>query len=272
MNHGLSLRLARIVNDAKSDVASTSELSAWLDENAIGRVENRRIHLTAGDRDRIARLLGARGVDLDRLLAMPPLASRADAFRTALSEKDGAAPVGRGRSLVRALPGRTLKLADELPLPAGASLDVANHTIASTCRHASILLVENRECFDNMEMATFAHPALAGDPLVLFRGSPGVSAGSSSLIACIDLPVDVFGDVDPEGLAIAGRTRGARSFVHPTMELMEAVVAHNPNHQRFRDQMVGAAGARDSHPAWLNDLWEFLLRHGCALPQEAFMA
>lgn len=271
MNHELSRRLARIVVEEMSEVARTRELCMWLDENAIGHVERRRIHLSASDRSRVARLLHAHGLDPAALCAMPSTMTRSDAFGMAINEKAGAGPIGRDRSLVRAIPGRMLRLAEDFALPPGTSLDVPNQILETTNRHASILLVENRECFDAMERVFFRHAAFDGDPLILFRGSPGVSAGSTGLIERLRLPVDVFGDVDPAGLAIAGRIPHARSFVHPSLETMTRLVERKPNHARFRDQIIGAAGARDEHPSWLDLPWRFVLRHACALPQEAFL-
>lgn len=271
MNHDLSRRLARIVVEGTREIARTRELATWLEDNAIGHAEGRRIHLGASDRMRIARLLEAAGIDPDALHLAPAVMTRAQAFGTAINEKAGAAAVGRGRSLIRSMPGRALRLDTDLPLPCGASLDIDNSTIVRTCRHDCVLLVENRECFDRLEALSFRHPAFDGDPLVLYRGSLGVSAGSNALMEELALPVDVFGDMDPEGLAIAGRIASARSFVYPSFQEMEKLVARKPNHERFRDQIVGAARARDNHPPWIDEAWSFVVRHACALPQEAFL-
>ena len=271
MNHDLSRRLSRIVVEEVAEIAHSRALAEWLEDNAIGHVANRRIHLGAPDRARIARLLEARGVDPHSLNAAPAEMTRSAAFGIAVDEKAGSAPIGRDRSLIRAMPGRALRSASGLLLPESASVDVPNSTIVSTCAHDSVLLVENRECFDHMERVAFRHEAFDADPLVLYRGSPGVSAGSAALITELGLPVDVFGDMDPEGLAIAGRIPLARSFVHPSIDSMVALVRTKPNHERFREQIAGASGARDDHPAWLDVPWSFVIRHACALPQEAFL-
>jgi hypothetical protein len=271
MNHDLSRRLARIIVEEMAEIAHSRVLAEWLEDNAIGHVANRRIHISESDRARIARLLEARGVDPYSLIAAPAEMTRSGAFEIAIDEKAGAAPIGRGRSLVRAMPGRTLRIGNGLLLPEGASLDVPNSTVVENCGHDSVLLVENRECFDLMERVTFRHEAFDADPLVIFRGSPRVSAGSMALIAELSLPVDVFGDIDPEGLAIAGRIPHARSFVHPSVDSMTALIETKPNHERFRKQIAGASGARGDHPAWLDVPWSFVTRHACALPQEAFL-
>jgi len=154
-------------------------------------------------------------------------------------------------------------------LPAGASLNVENDAILRQCGHGSVLLVENRECFDRMEDVNFQHASFDADPLVIFRIGPGVSQGAMRLLKALDLPVDVYGDVDPAGLSIAGRIMGARSFVHPPMETLRAIADRNPLHDRYTAQLNATGDQRVEHPCWLDHLWRFVEDRQCSIPQEA---
>lgn len=266
----LDARLSRIVIQGRNSVPCNGALADWLSEHGLGHLRNRTIELSDIDRRTIRAVLEGRSIDIEALASSEGEASRNDMHRMTGDEKTGSAAVGRNQSLVRAMPGGKLRIGGSaMTLPAGSSLCIENHMIVEQCAHRSVLLVENRECFDRMEDINFHHPSFETDPLLVFRIGPGVSIGAMRLIKALNLPVDIYGDVDPAGLAIAGRIANARSFVHAPMETLEAIADRNPLHERYASQLVGAADQRSRHPAWLDVLWRFVEDRQCSIPQEA---
>jgi hypothetical protein len=263
-------KLARIVIDGRQSVPSSGGLANWLREYGLGHPRGNTLLLSDVDRQTLRSVLEGRSIDVEALGKCDAKPSRTDMHHMTGDEKSGAAAVGRNQSLVRSMPGNPLLVGGtSLMLPAGSSLNIENDLIVRRCEHRSVLVVENRECFDRMEDVDFPHRCFEDNPLVVFRIGPGVSQGAMRLIRALGLPIDVYGDVDPAGLAIAGRIPNARSFVHPPMEVLERIANRNSLHDRYASQLKGAADQRKEHPAWLDHLWTFVERHQCSIPQEA---
>lgn len=250
----------------------SKEKDAWLQSHHIGRTFKGYTLLSISDRQRIRALLEASGISPEQYL-QPKSAetTRADRAKTAISEKSGADAVSKNNVLIRSFPGHPLLLKKNYDLPARASLSTDIATVLSENRHQTIMLVENRYCFDNLETIFFKHRLFDENPLILFRGSPGVSTASLTLIRELGRDVFVYGDIDPSGLTIAESVPHAIGFIRPSFpKLQETLKTKHGYHQRFLKQM--ALLRQKTHPAWTQAIWAFVRQNACALPQELFHA
>lgn len=270
MHSSLIKRLSAIVVNRPQRPPRRSDISSWLEQHGLIAHLGKGTGFKPGAIEQIERLLRSEGVNPFLTATLNEHATRSQARKVAAYEKVGNHILARTRSSVRAAPGRPLRLDSEIHLPTGASLDIDN-SVAKQCRHQVVMVIENRECFDRLDELIFEPAVFVMDPLVLFRGSPFVSAGSTSLLEQLDLPAYVFGDYDPSGINIAAHTHGAVGLVLPPPELIEKEIRRAPNHEQYLSQIAQVARTENDFSEWARDAWRHICHEQCAIPQESFL-
>lgn len=146
--------------------------------------------------------------------------TRAEALDLGHNEKLARGAVKRDRISVKAVPGYALKLSGRhLSLPDYAHVDI-NWREISALEHPVALVVENYEVFDGLHRTEIAAAlAQAGyrDALVIYRGDATESRKDNVLafLAAFELPVILFGDIDPASLVEASRFPGVCAITVP---------------------------------------------------------
>lgn len=272
MSPRLIRQLSRIVVDRPEKPPGAKEVLAWLVDNGAVTGSGRAMAFRPDAHARIEALLRVEGIRPHEVTVLEGNATRAEVRRVAAYEKTGGGLVASRRVLVRAAPGQPLLLGSTIQLPPKASMDLDVDSACDLCGHQAIMLIENRECFDRLEDLRFTPEIYSLSPLIVFRGSPYVSAGSKMLLERIGLPVWVFGDHDPAGVAIAAQTIGAVGIVDPPSTMLEAEISRAPNRDRFHFQLAKAMWVASDARPWVSNFWHTVTAARCAIPQEAFLA
>lgn len=271
MQSSLITRLSRMVVERPARPPSGKAITEWMEENGLLVHAGRGVAFRAGAIERIENILMGLGVDPYGAALIDDAMPRSQVRRIAAYEKTGGHVLARDRVLIRAIPGNPLRLGHDIRLPEGASLDVGLDEVVRTGRHHAIMVIENRECFDRLEHLTFRPDIYDLEPLVVFRGSPFVSAGSRRLVAKAGLPVHVFGDYDPAGIAIAATMPHAVALVLPHHDVLYREILRAPNHDLHMAQISQAAPIMERAPSWLTNDRDRVLTERCAIPQESFL-
>ena len=267
--------LLRIVQSPAERFAGGPLLRTFSDDYRIGRIKGAAVLFEPGDKARIGELLAAEGIDP----ATDPGAwdglTRAAAARLGPDEKFTAAPVKRARVAIKTLPGRPLHLDGQaLRLPPACHLDVEWPAVAGRLAHASVLLVENWECFDRIHTTCLDLTPAGENPLVVWRGDASDTRADQALalLGALAVPVFAFVDFDPAGLLIAAAVPGLTGIIAPAPEQLEQDLARGLP-ERYQQQLPSAAAALDGCSSTpVQRLWAILRRHGRALPQERYLA
>ena len=215
--------LIRIVQSPEAQFLDGAGLKDFRQRYGIGfAVGATRVRFSEKDKAEIAALLKAKaGIDVSQVTpgAWQGL-TRAEALDLGHNEKLARGAVKRDRISVKAVPGQTLNLSgQQLSLPGYAHVDI-NWTQISALGHSVALVVENYEVFDGLQRTEIA-PALDQvgyeDALVLYRGDATESRKDNVLafLAAFELPVILFGDIDPASLVEASNFPNVRAITVP---------------------------------------------------------
>lgn len=215
--------LIRIVQSPETQFRNGAGLKDFRQRYGIGfPVGTTRVRFSDKDKAEIASLLKAKaGIDTDQVKpgAWQGL-TRAEALDLGHNEKLARGAVKRDRISVKAVPGYALKLSGRhLSLPDYAHVDI-NWREISALEHPVALVVENYEVFDGLHRTEIAAAlAQAGyrDALVIYRGDATESRKDNVLafLAAFELPVILFGDIDPASLVEASRFPGVCAITVP---------------------------------------------------------
>lgn len=215
--------LIRIVQSEETQFLDRAGLRDFRQRYGIGfPVGTTRVRFSDKDKAEIVALLKAQaGIDATQVRpgAWEGL-TRAEALELGHNEKLASGAVKRDRISVKAIPGQTLKLSgQQLTLPEYAHVDI-NWREISAVGHPVALVVENYEVFDGLHRTEITSAlAQAGyeDALVLYRGDATESRKDNVLafLAAFELPVILFGDIDPASLVEASRFPNARAITVP---------------------------------------------------------
>lgn len=267
-------RLLHIAQSPDELFTGGRRLRAFCDDYRIGRTKGTTLLFEAEDKARIRALLRAEGIDPGTAPGAWDGLTRAGATRLGPDEKFTATPVKRARVAIKTLTGRPLHLAGQaLRLPPACHLDVPGPAVAPLLAHATVLLVENWECFDHLHETCLDISPAGENPLVVWRGDASDTRADHALalLRALAVPVWAFVDFDPAGLLIAVATPHLAGVIAPPQAQLEQDLARGLP-RRYQDQLPSAAAALDgcdSEP--IRQLWAILRRHGRALPQERYL-
>lgn len=215
--------LIRIVQSPETQFMDGAGLKDFRQRYGIGfPVGTTRVRFSDKDKAEIASLLKAKaGIDAAQVKpgAWQGL-TRAKALDLGHNEKLARGAVKRDRISVKAVPGYALKLSGRhLSLPDYGHVDI-NWREISALEHPVALVVENYEVFDGLHRTEIAAAlAQAGyrDALVIYRGDATESRKDNVLafLAAFELPVILFGDIDPASLVEASRFPGVCAITVP---------------------------------------------------------
>lgn len=264
MSPHLRKSLRRILLDRPERPTGPVSVRAWMEENGISRDHA----FDTRSFDRLETLLRAEGMDP---YAIPTGTSRAASWLATGDDKVDAGPVGAGHVLIRAVPGRTLKLEENLAIPGGASMRLTLHELVRANRHQSVMLVENQEVFDRIEHLRFVPDCWSEDPLIVFRGSRWMGMAGARVGETMVVPVHVFSDIDPSGVQIAASTQGCVGMVLPPPSIIADLASHSRNADRFRAQLAHVGDLANDPRPWVKNAFALITRLGCMVPQEALL-
>ena len=204
---------------------------------------------------------------------------RAESLNLAKDEKLAGSVVDEGRVRIKALRGRPLSVCGvQLPLPAGGDLGIEVELILeSKIRHDGILLVENKQTFNDIwdvEEGLLVSMDFS-NPLVLYRGDAegGARADAANrLITSTSIPVHAFVDFDPAGMVIAAGLPRLDKLVSPDLQELARLLDDRGLSARFRKQLAATPMALEKLEVdpLIGPVWAVIKKVGKALPQEFF--
>lgn len=231
------LRAAQSEQDDLPAGKTTRDIVATL---GFGRIQGRRWVISAGDQERIrAYLRDAEGIDPSTPPDAWKDASRIEAAHLGENEKLAARRPRDGRVALRA-PGTLHINGMSLRLPPGSFLDIPGADVQIT-DHDCLIVIENFEAFLAFESAVIALPYRS--PVLAYRGdSTNSPEASHHLAQTSPIPVLVWPDYDPAGLAIAQAVPNAAGIIAPA-EPQTALAAHGRS-SLFLQQLTQINGLR----------------------------
>lgn len=267
--------LLRVVQMTEECFPGSKTLRGFLDDYHIGWTKGASYCFDAMAKARIRELLQAQGIAPETLPDAWDGLTRAESLALGRDEKWADGPARRDRVVVKALPGRPLRIShDSLMLPPRCHLEADALEIAGGVQHDTILLVENWECFDRIHEVQLDFSSAGTDPLVLWRGGSAEARADASqnFMRVLNRPVWAFVDYDPAGLVIAATLPGLQGIIAPEASILAELLEKHGLEERYRIQLPAAAPCLDraEHPAVVF-LWPILRQAGRALPQEIFI-
>lgn len=245
-------------------------------EYNIGLPQGTRIRLSGRDKAELADLLRrATGLDVARSsLADLAKAGRAEALAHVRDEKWAGGKVSAGRLALKVLPGHSLCLGGrELQLPPRGHLDIAAEAVRGLV-HDAILVVENYECFDQLDRIVWALDEDYRNPLAVYRGDTGTYRAdvAAGWLCSEALPVLAMADFDPAGLVIAQSLPRLAGLVLPDLAVLDGLLKARGNPALYHAQRPAAARALAGSPsALVRELWAMIERRQTGLVQERWL-
>jgi hypothetical protein len=267
--------IGRAVKSEKSEFPLNAGWQFLNREYNIGLARGRRIRVSERDKAELVELVRrVAGVDV-RGTALADLAgaSRAEALRLARDEKWAGRKVAADRLALKALPGRPLRLnGASLNLPGRSHLDIAADAV-ETLEHDALLVVENYQCFDQLDRMRWALGGRHAEPLAVYRGDPGTSRADAvnGFIRTRALPVLALVDLDPAGLVIAQALPGIAGFVAPDFAVLEALLERGNPELYHRQRPAAERVLANSPSPAIRRLWDLLERRQAGLVQERWL-
>lgn len=227
----------------------------------VGSVQGSWLYFDAAQR-RALRGLATLDWGFDPLAGVPD-GNRLEVAAQAIDEKiarqrpDDLHVLVKGR-LPAPLPG----LSPELSLRA----PIANLPLAAI---AQVLVVENLDSFDHWPR--YSAPPELNDALVLYRGHGGLARGARRLLASLpdSVPVTLFTDYDPAGLAIATGVPRAEALLVPLLD--DALLAKG-SREHFQRQYRNARHLDSQNLGSWQGIWERMKAHGLSIKQQHMLA
>lgn len=270
----LARALLRVIQSDAERFPGSNVLRDFSDSYRIGQIKGAGLLFDQADKERIAALLSAEGIDPATHPDAWAQRSRADAARLGPNEKFTSAAVKRRRVAIKALPDRPLLLdRQEVVLPPASHIDADGLSMIERLGHETILLVENWECFDRIDLVDLDFAPAGPNPLVIWRGDASSTRTDHALalVQALDRPVWAFVDYDPAGLLIAARLPRLAGVIAPGPERLAQDLEHGLRY-RFEEQLPMAAATLDEDPReCIQRLWRLVRSAGLAIPQERYL-
>ena len=267
--------LLRCVQTAQARFPLGAVLREFHHAYRIGLVDGRSIYFDESEKMRIRQILASEEIRPDTRPDAWQGLSRAEALTIGNNEKYTHEPVRRRRVAIKALrPEQPLVIRGRpLYLPAGCHVDADYLELDGLPAHDFIIVVENWECFGNIEVAAqrLRFPGTA--PVVVWRGAKDGSRPDMMLemLARSSQPVAAFVDFDPAGLVIALSLPRLSALVSPDLEEL-AILLKRGLADRYMAQIAGCQRTLNecTNPI-VSRVWQVIRNSGRALPQEWFV-
>lgn len=229
----------------------------------LGQVERRRLHFTPQERELLRDEARRRfGWDLMNPL---PNEDRIQAAAQAIDEKLAPRQPDEGFVLAKGvLP--FMVAAPTLPNECALRVPVNHLDLAAIC---NVLVVENLDCFDQIHR--FALPDRLNAALVLYRGHSALTRGTRQLLQGLPalVPVVVFADFDPAGLAIAATLPRASHVLIP--QLTPDLLAKG-SREDFHGQHKESKQLDSIELGGWQAIWEEMTQTGLSIKQQHLLA
>lgn len=250
-------------------------LQAFCDEYGVGHRDGRFIRFDAMSREKIKGILDFKGYDWQGDISTFNQMSRAEVSRLSNNEKDTARRVREAKVAIKSLPGRPLLFkTGPVTLPPGSNLDVSFEWVVENSLHDSVLVIENWECFERAHDVQLLAD-ITENPLVVYRGDASVynTKYAYALMERLQKPVMAFVDYDPAGIVIAKGLPCFESFLAPSDEALELLLAGG-NAERFSEQYSSntVRVLETLEHEQLRHAWQLIKKHGKALPHEKLIS
>lgn len=273
--------LIKICQSAETRFSTSKALLEFTDTYNLGLRKGSSIIFDEKAKAEIASLLKSRaGVDVETTTPESWAGmGRAESLNLAKDEKLAGGVVDEGRVRIKALRGRPLSVCGvQLQLPAGGDLGIeVEAVLGSPIRHDGILLVENKQTFNEIWDVEESLLVIRdfSNPLVLYRGDAegGARADAANrLISSASVPVHAFVDFDPAGMVIAAGLPRLDRLVSPDLPELVRLLDDRGLIARFRKQLAATPMALEKLEVdpLIGSVWAVIKNVGKALPQEFF--
>ncbi len=265
--------LLRIVQSPEERFVLTKILEDFAHTYNLGWTTGRCIVFSSAEKEQIRVILRQEGIHPeDSTPGSWQGLTRAERLQLGNDEKFGGGVVKHRRVSLKALPGQALHVSGApLDLPPRAHLDMDYLDVAVGSHHTGVLVIENWECFNDLDRVTLDLTAGGRDPIVIWRGEKDGSRADSAmaLLARLDLPVWAFVDWDPAGLMIARSLPRLSGIIAPPPDELERMLEESGIPERYQVQLPASQQVLDSDQfPIIAAPWQILRKHGKALPQE----
>ena len=227
----------------------------------LGRIESGRLKFSPHERE-LLREEAKRQFGWN-LIEPLPAEDRIQAAAQAIDEKLAPQRPDDGFVLAKGM------LPSPLPaLPAGCALRVALQQL-DVASIASVLVIENLDCFDQIHR--FALPDGLHASLMLYRGHGGATRGTRQLLQRLPatVPIVVFPDYDPAGLAIAATLPHASHVLVPGLT-PELLIKGSREH--FHKQHLQAKHLDSCELGAWQTVWTEMKQMGVSIKQQHMLA
>jgi hypothetical protein len=217
---------------------------------------------------------GVKAEFLDGLIeGSEALPDRVQALDISNDEKTGAKQVNAGRILIKSFPGRVISTLEGDMF----HLNGMNHEVdlshAASIQARGVLLVENKIAFDRIHEINFEIPGDILDLLIVFRGAGGIARqdASEAFIKALGVPVTVFPDYDPSGIANALSVPFYSGLLWPGMDKLKAGFDRSGCSEKFNSQLISARPRLEGSQGVPRQIWDLMRERGQGLVQEEFL-
>jgi len=275
MDKRLVSLIQRAVQSPQAIFPFNASWQALHHEYNIGAPLGNRIRLDERDKAELVALVRQiAGLDL-RTASVEEFADldRHEALRLGHQEKWAGRPVGARRLLLKALPGRPLRIGGQsLPLPSRGHLDIARDAVEGL-DHEAVIVVENYACFDRLGQMRLVLDGRWANAAAVYRGDPHASRTDDVLgfLRAQALPVLALVDIDPAGLVIAQTLPGVAGLLAPPLPVLDGLLGQG-NPELCRKQRPGAEQSlRGSPHPFIRQCWALIESHGAGVAQERWL-
>lgn len=189
------------------------------------------------------------------------------------NEKAGAQRVNEGRVLIKSFPGQVIDtLSGSMSHLPGMNFEVHISHASHLCV-CGVLLVENKIVFDRIHDLQFEVPDFMKKYLVVFRGTKGAARQDycEAFLRALGVPVWVFPDYDPSGIANAIRVPLYAGILWPGAERLEEAFDRSGCREKYETQIPGARSRLETSTGDAGLIWKLMRRRGQGLVQEEFL-
>lgn len=269
--------LLRCVQSESERFSVNASLDAFVRDygSRVGERKGQSIRMSPAQKQVIRELLASDGVSADISPDAWDGLTRAEALSVGHNEKFAQEPVKRRRVAIKTLqPSLTLALNGQpLLLPARCHVEVDYAELGEMAQHDWIVVVENWECFNDINLAAERLSFPGQNPLIVWRGDKE-SVRSDSMLAMLrnlKQPVAAFVDYDPSGMVIARSLPRLEHVVAPPFDELSKMMS-NGLVDRYMDQIAGCQSVLEQRDiACVASVWDVIRLSGRALPQEIFL-
>lgn len=266
--------LLRIIQSQDERFPHSEALSSFIDTYLdIGRREGKSIYLTPTDKERIAGILTAEGIDRNTAPDAWRGLSRTAALALGNNEKLARDPVRNRRIAIKSLrPNQTLVLnGSPVILPPRCHIE-AECSVIDVSLHDWVIVVENWESFNDVHLASGRLEFPGNSPIVVWRGDSSRTRADSVLdwLESLKTPVAAFVDYDPKGLVIANGLPRLERIISPPMPVLRELLKNKGLRDRYLLQIPHCQTLLDRSTGQIREIWMEIFGTGKALPQEQF--